>query len=291
MRRKIIILCMTIFLILSCSSTVFAQEFDPQKTGSISVTLTDQQDNSPIVGAKLRLYYVATVCANSDGNLSYAYTKPFRNSEIDLNDPALTTKLDAFVTEQNPDAITVTTDENGRASLKNLALGLYFMKQTGSVEGYSPCTPFTVTVPQKNADGFTYEVNASPKTEVKKLITVTVKKVWNVDEMSKAADHVTVQLLHNGNVIKTAILNEQNHWQVTYVDLPASDGYSIQEIDVPTGFTATYSNVGYVFTVTNTSDLIHTGQRIWPIPLLAGSGVLLLAVGIILLQKKRKTNA
>ena len=30
---------------------------------------------------------------------------------------------------------------------------------------------------------------------------------------------------------------------------------------------------------------------IWPIPVLAGSGMLLIAVGIVLLQKKRKTNA
>ena len=47
----------------------------------------------------------------------------------------------------------------------------------------------------------------------------------------------------------------------------------------------------YVFTVTNTSSLIITGQRIWPIPVLALIGVLLIAVGSLLLQKKRKTNA
>ncbi|MBQ5675169.1 MAG: hypothetical protein IIV45_08850, partial [Lachnospiraceae bacterium] len=27
-----------------------------------------------------------------------------------------------------------------------LPLGLYFIKQTGAVEGFAPCTPFLVTV-------------------------------------------------------------------------------------------------------------------------------------------------
>jgi hypothetical protein len=100
-----------------------------------------------------------------------------------------------------------------------------------------------------------------------------------------------VQLLRNGNVVETATLNAKNNWQITYTDMPESDAYSIQEIDIPKGFTATYSKVGYVFTVTNTSTLIQTGQLIWPIPVLAVCGMLLIALGTTLLQKKRKTNA
>jgi hypothetical protein len=115
--------------------------------------------------------------------------------------------------------------------------------------------------------------------------------VWNTDASTEAADHVTVQLLRNGHVVKTAILNAQNNWQVTYTGMPESDAYSIKEIDVPKGFTATYSKTGYVFTVTNTSALIQTGQLMWPIPVLAVGGMLFMTVGILLLQKKRKTNA
>ena len=159
------------------------------------------------------------------------------------------------------------------------------------MEGFAPCTPFMVTVPGRNADGYVYEVNASPKTEVARLTSITIKKVWNTDASTEAADRVTVQLLQNGNVVQTAILNAQNNWQVTYTDMPESDAYSIEEVDVPKGFTATYQQKGYIFTVTNTSTLIQTGQLIWPIPVLAVSGMLLIAVGITLLQKKRKTNA
>ena len=86
-------------------------------------------------------------------------------------------------------------------------------------------------------------------------------------------------------------LYAQNNWQVTYTDMPESDAYSVKEVDVPKGFTATYKQNGYIFTVTNTSTLIQTGQLIWPIPVLAVGGMLFIAVGIMLLQKKRKTNA
>ena len=156
MRRKMITLCVTALLILTCSLTVFAQDFDPEKTGSISVTLTEQYDKEPIVGAELSVYDVATVHMNANGNLSYVYTDAFENSGIDMDDPSLAIKLDAFVSEHNVPSIKVTTDENGTATCKDLALGLYFIKQTGAVEGFAPCTPFMVTVPGMNADGYVY---------------------------------------------------------------------------------------------------------------------------------------
>jgi hypothetical protein len=37
--------------------------------------------------------------------------------------------------------------------------------------------------------------------------------------------------------------------------------------------------------------LIQTGQRVWPIPVLAAGGMLLIALGIALLQKKGKSHA
>lgn len=291
MRRKMIALFVTVLLTLTCSLTVFAQDFDPLKYGSVSVTLTEQHDEEPIVGANLNLYYVASVVIDTDGNLIYDCTEDFEQFNTVIADPSLAATLDAFVSDHNISSVEATTDENGTAIFENLALGLYFIRQIGTVEGFASCTPFMVTVPGKSAEGFVYEVNASPKTEVSRLTSITVKKVWNTDSTTEVTDSVTVQLLRNGNVIKTATLNARNNWQITYTGMPESDSYSIREIDVPIGFTATYSNTGYVFTVTNTPSLIQTGQLIWPIPVLAVSGMLLIAIGITLLHKKRKTNA
>lgn len=291
MRRNILALLVSSLLIFACSPAVFAEDFDPLKKGDISVTLMEQYDNEAIVGAELSVYHVATVNLNANGKLVYDYTDSFKNLEIDIDDPSLSTNLDAYVLAHSIPNIKMITDENGTAICNDLALGLYFIRQSGTVEGFAPCTPFVVSVPSLNDDSYLYNVNASPKTEVARLISITIKKVWNTDVSTPASDSVTVQLLKNDNVINTVTLNDQNNWQVTFTEMPASDAYSIKEINIPDGFTATYTQSGYNFTVTNTSTLIQTGQLIWPIPLLAVVGMLLIVVGFALLKKKRKTNA
>ena len=291
MGRKILTVCLVVLLLVASVITVSAEEFDPEKTASISVTLAEQYEKTPIAGAELSVYYIATVGINTDRNLNYIYTDDFATIGIAIDDPDLAAKLDAYLSENELTAVKLRTDANGTASCTDLPLGLYFVRQTNAVEGFAPCTPFLVTVPMESTDGYVYAVNASPKTEVAKLTSITIKKVWNTDASTKASDSVTVQLLRNGKVVETATLSENNNWQVTYTNMTESDGYSIKEVDVPKGFTATYKQNAYVFTVTNTSTLIQTGQLIWPIPVLALVGVLLIAVGSVLLQKKRKQDA
>lgn len=291
MSRKIITFCLTIFLLLNCSYTAFAEEFDIGKTGSISVTLTEQKQNEPIIGAELSVYYVATAMLDENENLIYDYTEDFKQFDTPINDISLAAKLDTFVSQRSVPSVEITTDAQGKALCEDIPLGLYFIRQTGAVEGFAPCTPFLVTVPNEKDGEYVYEVNASPKTEVAKLTSITIKKEWNIDKSTKAAESVTVQLLKNGNVVKTATLSKDNDWQITYNDMLESDAYSIKEVNVPKGFTATYKQKDYVFTVTNTSSLIQTGQLMWPIPVLAAAGMILITVGITLLRKKRRTNA
>ena len=227
MSRKFIVFCLTLLLVLTCSYTVFAEEYNPDLTGSISVTLTDKKQNEAIVGAELSVYYVATVLLDDDGNLMYDYTDDFKQFDTAIDDTELATKLDAFVSQHNVPSTKITTNIDGTALCNGLPLGLYFIKQTGAVEGFAPCTPFLVTVPNEKDGEYLYKVNASPKTEVARLVSITIKKVWNTDKSTEAAESVTVQLLKNGSVVKTAILNAQNNWQITYADMPESDTYSI----------------------------------------------------------------
>ncbi len=291
MKHKIIFFFMIVLIVFVMPLTLFAEDFDPDRVGSISVTLIDQDGNIPITDAELSLYYVATVKLNSKNNLSYTFTNAFENCGFALDDTTLSVKLDSFV-EMNPiDKEVTVTDAYGNAAFTDLLPGLYFVKQTSAVEGYAPCTSFLVTIPNCYDDIYVYDINASPKTEVAKLTDITIKKIWNTDASTKMADSVTVQLLRDGIVVKTATLNEQNNWQVVYSGMPESDLYSISEKNVPKGFTATYSQKGYVFTVTNSASLIQTGQLIWPIPVLTIAGLFFIAVGVIILKKTRNKDA
>lgn len=291
MGRKMIAVLAIIWILCMMPMTAFAEELDFDRVGSISVTLMDQDRKTPITGAELSLYYVAKVSLNSKNNLSYNFADAFKDCGFTLDDPALIAKLDAFVQNHSVSAEKLATDARGEVKFTNLPLGLYLVKQTNTVEDYAPCTSFLVTVPNISEGVYVYDVNASPKTDVAKFTDITIKKVWNTGSASKAANSVTIQLLRDGVVVKTATLNAQNNWQITYTDMPESDAYSILETNIPKGFTATYSKNGYVFTATNSASLAQTGQLIWPIPVLAMAGLCLIALGIILLRKPRDYNA
>ena len=285
MRNKFISLCLVLRLVFVMPITAFADGFSSRNRGSISVQLMDNLTNTPITGAQLSAYHVATVKLNGYGNLDYIYTTDFENCGVSLNDSSLATKLESYVDTRSISALQTVTDSQGNATFSNLPLGLYFIKQTNSVPGYAPCNAFMVTVPYKNGNDYIYNVNASPKTDVEKLTDITIKKVWNTDKSTEATDNVTVQLLRDGVVIETATLNKANGWKVTFVDMPQSDSYSVVEVNIPQGFTATYSSNGYDFTVTNSASLIDTGKLIWPIPLLAMAGIVFITTGTFILRK------
>lgn len=291
MRNKLISLGLTVWLLLTLPVTVFAQWFDADRVGSISVTLVDQAQKRPVPDAQIAVYHVTSVERNSNNRLFYTYTEDFETCGFDLNDPQLATKLGTFAQEHDVPAKTAVTDAFGRAVLANLPLGLYLVRQTEPAGNGVICLPFLVTVPNETGGGYEYDVDARPKADVVETTDVTVRKVWNVDETVRIADYVTVSLLRDGAVVKTATLTEEDGWEVTFYDVPCSDAYSVVEEYVPEGFTATYAQNGYEFTVTNSAALPQTGQVIWPIPLLTVAGLFLLAVGGAFLRRSRERNA
>lgn len=291
MRNKLITFCLIVWILTTFPLTAMAQQLDHSQKGSISVTLVSQNVEQPMVGAELSVYYVATASINSEGNLNYIYNEIFAESGISLDDPELISKLDAFVEESNVPSQKIVTDDRGKAICSELPLGLYFIRQTGEAEGFASCSPFLVTVPMVTENGYQYDVDASPKTDVVRYIDLTIRKVWNTDKSTQVPNSVTIQLLRGDMVVDTITLNEENNWQVTYTELPESDAYSIKEVNVPKGFTATYDRKGFEFTVINTTSLAQTGQLIWPIPVFALIGIALMMIGLVILRKLGKQNA
>lgn len=290
MKKKLISFCLIAWLLAALPLTAVAQEFDHSRIGSISVTLATSSEDA-MEGAELSVFYVATVGINTAGNMNYIYTEAFAQCGFPLEDPLLVSKLDAYVSSQNLPAQKIVTDSQGKAQCSDLPLGLYLVKQTGAAKGFATCASFLVTVPMETDSGYQYNVNASPKTDVVRLTDITIKKVWNTGSSSGISGSVTIQLLRGEDVVETATLNKQNNWQITYEDMPESDSYSVKEVSVPQGYTATYSRDGYKFTVTNTPALAQTGQVVWPIPVFALAGIVFLMLGFVLLRKPGNQDA
>jgi hypothetical protein len=130
MGRKIISVFLIVLVLFMMPMTASAQSFDADRQGSVSVTLIDQDRKMPISGAELSLYHVATVSLNSRNHLSYNFTHAFADCGCDLDDPALSAKLNVFVKEHSVPAKKLVTDAHGKVSFNNLPLGLYLVKQT-----------------------------------------------------------------------------------------------------------------------------------------------------------------
>lgn len=289
MKYKIRSFLLAFVVMLNMFCGVKAEEIDLNETGSISVTLSDLENNQPIQEAKLAVYYIASINQDSSNHIFYSYCDDFKDCGVLLDDPELNLKLDKIVYKDIYTYL-VETDNNGTATLSNLPLGLYFVKQMNEIDGYAPCKPFLVTLPMLENNHYIYNVNASPKTEIEKLVSITIKKEWKADENAKIPNEVTIQLYKEDEVVKTAVLNEQNDWQITYPNMPKSDAYFVKEVNIPNGFTPIYDQYDYIFTVTNVSSLINTGQLIWPIPVLGFSGIIFITIGYIMIRKTGKQN-
>ena len=81
--------------------------------------------------------------------------------------------------------------------------------------------------------------------------SVTVKKVWKLDNGGEATDSIKVALLRNGTQDRTVVLNAEKNWTHTWENLSGKDTWTVKEIDVPDGFRVSMEQAGSTFIITN----------------------------------------
>ena len=82
-------------------------------------------------------------------------------------------------------------------------------------------------------------------------VSVTVKKVWKLDNGGKATNTVTVVLLKDGKEYQRIELSDQNGWTYTWAGLSDQYTWTVAEANVPDGFTSKVDQEGMIFTITN----------------------------------------
>ena len=82
-------------------------------------------------------------------------------------------------------------------------------------------------------------------------VSVRVEKQWILDDGGTLPDSVTVTLLRGGKPYKTAVLSAENGWAHTWTGLPRGDTWTVEETDVPAGFTASVRSSDRTFTIVN----------------------------------------
>ena len=122
-------------------------------------------------------------------------------------------------------------------------------------------------------------------------LNITVYKVWSSNGGKDRPDSVTVTLYNGDTAYDTVRLGAWNNWSHSWKALSTYGNWQVVETNIPKGYVPSYRVSGGFVTITNTRSLIQTGQLNWPIWVLGGAGLALVALGGAMLMKKKKNNA
>ncbi|MGX5512979.1 Cna B-type domain-containing protein, partial [Bacillus toyonensis] len=158
---------------------------------------------------------------------------------------------------------TYTTDQQGMIEVPNLDPGNYYVQEIAG-PNYLDFDP-QVKVP------FTIDANADKGVKLTisnkvKMTSVSGTKTWNDNNATDRPSSIQVELLQNGNSIKTQEVTAVNSWNYTFADLPAYDNdgnaytYTIKEQPV-----AGYKSEVNGYNITNTKDAKTSvsGTKTW----------------------------
>ena len=136
-------------------------------------------------------------------------------------------------------------------------------------------------------EGSTYVLT---NTYTPEFTEVEVEKIWeDAGHESERSTSIEVQLLCDGKVYETVILNSANQWKYTWANLESGHEWKVKESSSLAHYTSKVTQDGGKFTIVNTfvppdnpkkPPLPQTGQLWWPIPVLLGAGLLFIIIGI-----------
>lgn len=247
---------------LTISKTVTGSVGDTTKAFSFKITLTDEEGKPaagvfPYTGKS----NVSGVAAPADGDLilntnGEASVILYHGQSITIS--GLPAGARYTVTESGNDGYTVTSaGETGSIPAEDTAIALFNNHKDGDDGGNDK-------------------------------ISVTVKKVWKLDNGGKAENSVTVVLLKDGKECRRVELSGKNGWTYTWTGLSDRYTWTVAEVDVPDGFTSKVAQEGMTFTITNddkpTDTIPKTGDEtnltLWLAFLgISGMGVIITSLG------------
>ena len=83
---------------------------------------------------------------------------------------------------------------------------------------------------------------------------LSVRKVWSDGNEKHNKDSITVNLLKDGKVETSQVLNAANGWAYTFDRLLEGYTWTVEEAEVPNGYTVSYDTVGTSTTITNNKN-------------------------------------
>lgn len=319
-------LCIALVVALLMSMAVIAAaadiaDYDSARTTSISLTLSDDKD--VVRGAQVSVYRVADLMIDENG-YSYSYLENYTDCGLVIDDPQdrdLAEAMFSYVCDNNITAtIARYTDVNGYVYFGDLEQGLYLIAQTSDVEGFTTFSPFLTYLPITDENGWVYDVNATPKVDIKSetppppppppppsetTVTTTTPEVTTPPVTTPPFIFTTPPT----TTVTTEETEETTEETEETEEETEEETTETEEVSEPTRpsepiVTTTRdphdddANAGQWGEHNPHDDdanagqwgehLAQTGQLNWPIPILAGMGTAFIAIGFIIRNTGRK---
>ncbi|RFT61557.1 Cna B-type domain-containing protein, partial [Bacillus clarus] len=158
---------------------------------------------------------------------------------------------------------TYTTDGQGMVEVPDLDPGNYYVQEISAPNylDFDPQEKVNFTIDANAEKGVKLEIPNKVKTT-----SVSGTKTWKDGNATDRPSSIQVELLQNGNSIKTQEVTAANNWNYTFADLPAYDNngnaytYTVKEHPV-----AGYKSEVNGYNITNTKDVKITveGTKTW----------------------------
>lgn len=304
--RNLVALAVSCLLCISCLSvTVFARgHIDIDRPASLQMFFGE--DGKGFSNVEFRIYRVAEITEAGD----FVLSETFREYPVELNNldssgwRTLAQTLDAYVARDNINPYWAKkTEQTGNVHFSDLPTGLYLVAgdtYTQDTTIYTP-EPTLISLPgMTEKDQWTYDVEAFCKFNretIPEFVERKVQKVWKDDGNSdKRPKEISVQLLKNGEIVDTVVLNNENNWEYVWKDLDGRSKWQVTEAVTPAGYTVSVKQEGLIFVMTNTCPpetppkLPQTGMLWWPVPLLLCVGLLLVVTGLWVRRRQGDPN-
>lgn len=258
------------------ASTTEASE-KVQLRSDCTLDVTYSSDGMVFAGQDIKLWHIADITEDAQ----YALAGSFRSYPIQVTGTSSQSEWDEMTITLNSyilaDGIaadqTAKTDARGKVVFDNLTAGIYLVSsvRTGQDGKYYVFESFLAAVPGVDSEGqWVYSVSARPKmsvhTPAKGEVTYKVVKAWRDGGRGRP------------------------------VSVSVDDGsvWTVNEVNVPAGYTVGIQRSGDTFSITNTKPETPAGNNpktgdttnmTLYVLLMAASGLALLVVGIVLRKK------
>lgn len=253
--KKIMCFIISVLLLFSLLSvTAFASD-------NQQIIIAYDTDDGPLADVKFSVYRLGDVAGTRiipDSSFS-SYSVSFDISDAEkISSLALTLSAYALRDKIPPDH-TDRTDENGVADFDGeyfeAGAYLYLGEKHFQYDNIYFCEATIIILPYGEGDS----VTSKPKYEVTpddpENITVSYKilKSWYEDDPGKRPVYIEVQLLRDGEVYDTVILDDSNNWRYQWTGLSSKYHWIVAEKIVAQGYVVSLSKNEKTYLMSNST--------------------------------------